>query len=209
MAEMKPLASLSSGLLARKGQARPAMRRQGMDVGPTGPASLDDLGWNDMGWDEGGGEPPASPPPSPAREAIQSLREAVEAPAPEPANPATLLTPEPAARVPEPVARAPEPVERVMEAEAETTARSEPTRIIPPIALRRARQQARSRDGRTATGKAAFTLRLDADRHLKLRLAAALERQSAQTLVTRALDRFLDGFHDLDQLLGDRPRDKD
>lgn len=37
-------ASLTAGLLARKGQARPAMRPQGY-----GFASDDDLGWNDMG----------------------------------------------------------------------------------------------------------------------------------------------------------------
>ncbi len=42
----KPTASLSSGLLARKGQARPAMRPQGFH-GPS--VGLDDLGWNDMG----------------------------------------------------------------------------------------------------------------------------------------------------------------
>ena len=62
--------------------------------------------------------------------------------------------------------------------------------------------------GRTATGKAAFTLRLDAERHLKLRLAAALERASAQSLVTRALDQFLAGVSGLDHLLGELPGDK-
>jgi hypothetical protein len=42
-------------------------------------------------------------------------------------------------------------------------------------------------DGRSA----AFTLRLDADRHLKLRLACTLEGRSAQQLVTDALDCML------------------
>src|SRR5919202_1125430 len=46
MAEAKPFASLSSGLLARKGAAKPAMRPQGF--GSFG-GSLEDLGWNDMG----------------------------------------------------------------------------------------------------------------------------------------------------------------
>ena len=46
MAEPKPFASLSSGLLARKGAAKPAMRPQGF--GSFG-GSLEDLGWNDMG----------------------------------------------------------------------------------------------------------------------------------------------------------------
>src|SRR3546814_9140012 len=51
MGEPKPLASLSAGLLARKGAARPAMRRQPLGSGP-GPlvgTGYDDLGWNDMG----------------------------------------------------------------------------------------------------------------------------------------------------------------
>ncbi len=48
MAEPKPIASLSAGLLARKGAARPAMRRQtnlpGGDL-----YGFEDLGWSDMG----------------------------------------------------------------------------------------------------------------------------------------------------------------
>jgi len=39
--------------------------------------------------------------------------------------------------------------------------------------------------------RAAFTLRLDAKRHLKLRLASTVRNRSAQQLVTEALDRFL------------------
>ena len=46
--EPKPFASLSSGLLARKGAARPAMRPQGFGQ-VTG--NLEDLGWNDMGFE--------------------------------------------------------------------------------------------------------------------------------------------------------------
>src|SRR5437660_5042178 len=46
--EAKPFASLSSGLLARKGAARPAMRPQGFGQGASG---LEDLGWNDMGFE--------------------------------------------------------------------------------------------------------------------------------------------------------------
>ena len=47
MNEPKPFASLSSGLLARKGAAKPAMRPQGF--GQMG-GSIEDLGWNDMGY---------------------------------------------------------------------------------------------------------------------------------------------------------------
>ena len=206
MADAKPLASLSSGLLARKGQAKPAMRRQGFDamVG-SGPAALDDLGWNDMG------DEPAS---SPAREQFEQLREQVE----EPRNrvdPASLLSPEPRRPEPEPVPEpdsAPEPaaleaaVPQPAAPEASAAPETAPARTVPPIAMRRARREARSRTGRTATGKAAFTLRLDAERHLKLRLAAALERESAQALVTRALDRFLDDLDGLDRVLGQLPQ---
>jgi len=41
-------------------------------------------------------------------------------------------------------------------------------------------------------GKAAFTLRLDPDRHLRLRLLSALSHKSAQQIVTAALDAALD-----------------
>ena len=41
------------------------------------------------------------------------------------------------------------------------------------------------------TRKVAFTLRLDPERHLRLKLASTLEGISAQQLVTRALDRLL------------------
>ncbi|MBA4045469.1 MAG: hypothetical protein C0471_13770 [Erythrobacter sp.] len=46
--------------------------------------------------------------------------------------------------------------------------------------------------------RAAFTLRLDAERHLKLRLAATMQGVSAQVLVTDALDRMLAEYGDLD-----------
>src|SRR5688572_10307431 len=46
--EPKVFASLSSGLLARKGAARPAMRPQGFGQGG---GSLEDLGWDDMGFE--------------------------------------------------------------------------------------------------------------------------------------------------------------
>ena len=48
--------------------------------------------------------------------------------------------------------------------------------------------------------RAAFTLRLDADRHLKLRLAATMQGESAQSLVTAALDALLDDIEELDSL---------
>ena len=51
-------------------------------------------------------------------------------------------------------------------------------------------------DGR----RAAFTLRVDAQRHLKLRLACAVRGRSAQQLVTEALDRLLEELPHIDDL---------
>jgi hypothetical protein len=48
--------------------------------------------------------------------------------------------------------------------------------------------------------KAAFTLRLDPQRHLKLRLACAVRGCSAQQLVTDALDRLLGNMPELDDM---------
>lgn len=48
--------------------------------------------------------------------------------------------------------------------------------------------------------RAAFTLRVDAERHLKLRLACTIRNLSAQQIVTEALDRLLSGIPDLDML---------
>jgi len=48
--------------------------------------------------------------------------------------------------------------------------------------------------------RAAFTLRLDADRHLKLRLATTIKGVSAQALVTEALDALLGDMPELDTL---------
>ncbi len=48
--------------------------------------------------------------------------------------------------------------------------------------------------------RAAFTLRLDVERHLKLRLASTMQDCSAQELVTEALDRFLSDIPELDSI---------
>jgi len=51
MNDARPYASLSSGLLARKGTAKPAMRPQGFS------GNFEDLGWNDMGHGAASEEP--------------------------------------------------------------------------------------------------------------------------------------------------------
>ncbi len=55
-------------------------------------------------------------------------------------------------------------------------------------------------------GKAAFTLRLDPDRHLKLRLACAVDGRSAQQIVTTALDRLLEQMPELEAMAGKAKR---
>ena len=194
--EPKAFASLSSGLLARKGAARPAMRPQGFGQMGSG---LEDLGWNDMGF-----EPP-KPALSPVRDAEHdAFGDAL--PATPLRSPAAGLTPvspvhvahaEIAERLTgvheedehEPAAAEPEaPVEQIADVVAL------PTR---PAAPRRA-PRARSEPG--SKGKAAFTLRLDPDRHLKLRLACAVGARSAQQLVTQALDDLLAGMPELEAM---------
>jgi hypothetical protein len=162
---VKPFASLSSGLLARKGQAKPAMRPQGFGhYGQPG----DDLGWNDMGYDA---PRPAPPSQRPAVVVQQEELAASFAPGPvvEKPHPPVIETapaPAPAARS-RPASRARKPEPKPVEA-----------------------------DGR----KAAFTLRLDADRHLRLRLASAVGRRSSQQLVTEALDALLASMPELGEL---------
>ena len=55
-----------------------------------------------------------------------------------------------------------------------------------PVALNRIGRQVRAKQ--SGKGKSAFTLRLDDERHLRLRLASAVTNRSAQLLVTEALD---------------------
>lgn len=59
----------------------------------------------------------------------------------------------------------------------------------------------RKRQSALKQGKrAAFTLRLDQERHLKLRLAATMQDTSAQELVTQALDALLADMTELETL---------
>ena len=190
-AEPKPFASLSSGLLARKGAARPAMRPQGFGQGGSG---LEDLGWNDMGF-----EPP-KPADLPERdEEHDAFGEEIEE---QPRIHPTGLTP-----VHSPVhTQHAEIADRlgVDEAEEEFDETAEPyeaepapVAVLPTVApVPRRAPKARAAPGTKA--KAAFTLRLDPQRHLKLRLACAVNGRSAQQLVTDALDQLLVDMPELD-----------
>lgn len=146
----KPLASLTSSLLARKGQAKPAMRPQGYAAFGV---SQEDLGWNDMGYDS---------PRAPAEQVV--------------ANP-------------------PAVIRQQEELAAKIEVRPAEPVSAPARAPKRTKAE-RAFDGR----KAAFTLRLNEDRHLRLRLASAVRRQSSQQLVTAALDAYLNAIPELDAL---------
>ena len=252
MGEPKAFASLSSGLLARKGAARPAMRPQGF--GQVG-AGLEDLGWNDMGFEA----------PKPAIAAVRDDRhDAFGDQLSEPAlrNPLAALTPSGLSPIPSPVhdqhaeiadrfagyteqSSDDEDLDETAElydpvAEAAVIAEEEdadelmldapvlatkPARaFITPIAapapapapapatvaeVRTAPVRApRPRAESGSKAKAAFTLRLDAKRHLKLRLACAVTGRSAQQLVTEALDSLLAQMPELDSMADRAPRNQ-
>jgi hypothetical protein len=179
MRDTKPFASLSSGLLARKGAAKPAMRPQGFN---TFGSSLEDLGWNDMGQ---------------ADEPVMEHEHHVP-------SPVTALTPAATRSAPEPAVivhrRALEESFAAPEAETAADAAEPASAGAEVVTLPRRRGEVR-----TGKSKAAFTLRLEPDRHLKLRLACALTRQSAQQLVTGALDDFLNTLPELDALADRMP----
>jgi hypothetical protein len=63
------------------------------------------------------------------------------------------------------------------------------------------RQEPARRAAPGSKGKAAFTLRLDGERHLRLRLVCAVKHRSAQQIVTQALDEFLARQPDNDRLV--------
>ena len=100
-------------------------------------------------------------------------------------------------------------VEPELEPEAEYQAQAEP--VIAPVAAAPAasptRQVSVSAEP-SAKGKAAFTLRLDPSRHLKLRLACAVTGRSAQQLVTRALDELLASMPELEAMAERAPAER-
>jgi hypothetical protein len=206
--EPKPFASLSSGLLARKGGARPAMRPQGF--GQIG-GNLEDLGWNDMGFE----------PPKPADAPRDSEHDAFGEPIAE--HPVLHghagLTPvdspvhfqqaeiadrfnesDDASDEGEEIDETAEIIEEDVELPVQPVEARAPMYVVPPAQTPVPRRIPRARAAPGSKGKAAFTLRLDPERHLKLRLACALNGRSAQLLVTDALDLFLDGMPELEAM---------
>jgi hypothetical protein len=221
-------ASLGPSLLARKGGAKPAMRPQVAplvaDESEIREEHLEDLGWNDMGHDTGDdsdgdtgadivpihadidADAFASGPGPIVRRQQRRLEERVLADAvmtgPEDYDPeydeyeegeedsyeaASLLGDEEYGE------------EEDYEPGSGIVSPLAPVAAVPAPALRVTATKAKTRVPAVQSGRrAAFTLRLDADRHLKLRLAATMQGVSAQVLVTEALDRLLAEYDDLD-----------
>lgn len=203
-ATQKPLASLSSTLLARKGTARPAMRPQGFGGFGAPQGVHDDLGWNDMG-DPDFAPPPVAAPVPPVLVQREALHEEFAAPVAQPVSaPKAEPKPEPQ---PQPAPEA-EPVSEAEAAKVVATpivqaAPVTPRKSVSVATATRIGKETRARHKKDA--KSAFTLRLDADRHLLLRLASALENRSAQMLVTDALDAFLSTLPDVAELASQVP----
>ena len=214
MGEPKPIASLSGILLARKGLARPAMRRSTM-LSSNGNAAMsqEDLGWNDMGYDVDpdpttpmdydhgfhGTNPLAAAVPE-VKHQQDRLADALFADL----EPQVGFDDEPQVGF-DNFAEEPEPL-----ADAPTFVTVTPEPVTPLISRRGGTDAPRSR-ARSKPGlkeKAAFTLRLDSDRHLKLRLACAVRHQSAQQLVTDALDALLESMPEIDDLASHIPAKK-
>lgn len=196
MSEPKPFASLSSGLLARKGQARPAMRPQGFTGGYASLAGIEDLGWNDMGHIP---EPIADVHPLHEDDQIQPPPEGV---------PPVLAQRHALKQEFEPV------LEELPEEEAELSADAPVetlvTAPVPVLETFEPRPVSVAAAGRIARAtkhkhKAAFTLRLDEERHLRLRLASAVSGRSAQQIVTGALDAFLESLPEVGELARQLP----
>jgi hypothetical protein len=192
------------------------MRPQGF--GQVG-GGLEDLGWNDMGFE----------PPKPADAARDSTHDAfgddvVEHPRAHPTGLTPVQSPvhEQQAEIVERLNGADElgdefdETAEIYDPEADTEVEvevaavvaepAEPT-VVPaqpvafvPTPVLAPRRSTRARAAPGSKGKAAFTLRLDPERHLKLRLACAVDGRSAQQLVTDALDQLLERMPDLDGL---------
>lgn len=220
-------ASLGPSLLARKGGAKPAMRPQVAPLVESEQAvpeeQLEDLGWNDMGESDADGvgadivpisaditAGPTTAGPGPiVRRQQRRLEERVLADAAM-TGPETDEYDEDEGEDDESLyGEAFDPADYGSadfdeEGEDADTALYSP--LAPHIALPDpepapvvAPRAAKARvSAPLPARRAAFTLRLDADRHLKLRLAATMQGVSAQVLVTEALDRLLAEYDELD-----------
>jgi len=178
-------ASLGPTLLARKGGAKPAMRPQLAPLpemtGSAADEQLEDLGWNDMGTEDEvlvDGAKTGSAKDSSESGQVVSITNSAKRVA---ANDTPDIDPETAL-----IQTKPASVKTKAAAKKATKPKAKPTAAAKP-----------SKNAR----RAAFTLRLDTDRHLKLRLAATMQGISAQALVTQAIDATFSEIEDLDSLV--------
>ncbi len=175
-------ASLGPTLLARKGGAKPAMRPQ---VAPlpedVADDALEDLGWNDMGQDDDNG---ADVVPITA----------------DTANPDALEAASPVVKRQQKNLEERVLADAVMEGPEEASDDEAVEAAEPVIKATKTPRKTAAKKPAAKGRRAAFTLRLDTDRHLKLRLAATMQGKSAQAVVTEALDALLDQIDDIDAL---------
>lgn len=180
-------ASLNPALLARKGGAKPAMRPQLAplpdDTSTIEADKLEDLGWNDMGQETDGTE---------SAEVVSITGAAAN---------------EDAIGEVSPVIRRQQKdlSERVLADAAMDGPIIDDEDEVEAIVrkAKKSRTAKKSKPAKSAgkSGKrAAFTLRLDTQRHIKLRLASTMRGMSAQALVTEALDTMFADFEELDAL---------
>lgn len=220
MTEPKAFASLSAGLLARKGMARPAMRRQGaaslggqISGAPVG--VQDDLGWNDMGFDVN----PAASHVAPSMDLKQLLAGSVMA-----AEDDAMAGDgrDDGAALPEVVRQQAELAKRISSQYGLDNAGNDlqNNQKVNSKKITKRPNTVAAKGGRNAAAqvstsealpevldvrardKAAFTLRLDAERHLRLRLASAVRNQSSQAILTQLLDDFLASVPEIGDLAG-------
>lgn len=202
-------ASLGPTLLARKGGAKPAMRPQlpplvqdESELAALADEQLEDLGWNDMG----DADPQVGADIVPINADVNA-EDFVQGPGPIVRRQQRRLEERVLADA---AMTGPEEFDVDYSAEDEEDYGDEPVEDedyapvfavaeSPSPAVATAPSAPKPRMPAVQSGRrAAFTLRLDAERHLKLRLAATMQGVSAQVLVTEALDKLLAEFDDLD-----------
>ena len=184
------------------------MRPQGF--GQAG-AGLEDLGWNDMGLDPGKPEDSSAevvpahphnlagltPIDSPVHDQQAEIAGRLSAFAPADCGEEEV---DETAELYDPDAEAEESEPFVVEDEPAPVAKAAPAPVAKAAPAPAARRQRKPRAAAGTRDKAAFTLRLDPDRHLNLRLACAVDGRSAQLLVTQALDDYLAAIPELDAM---------
>lgn len=180
---MKAAASLTGSLLARKGAAYPASYSA-----PT-PSPDDPEGASKASADRAYNDPRviASAPPAPAAPVqapgSEQLSEHIQDDQPAPSSPAANQAPAPAAKKPLDYTQAPA---------------SEPASAIQPVPGSSVSGGVSLPQTMDKMGRVRLSVRLDPDRYLRVKMASARTRWSAQDIVIAALDRYLKGKPDTD-----------